>query len=1198
MTGENARVKAERAPNALFEIAGAEFRLGVRRFAFWFMALIFGLIGGFYFTRFMNISPNEESLTQGVKLARNSAYSLSMLFGVLAFMFVHFTAALTVDPVLRDRRLGLLPLVLASPVKGRTYVLGKFLGAVALALVPPLFLVAAAGIAQFVPNTMVGLIPHNATGLAVSYLEFYAPFALATSALVFTLALWTGNPKLIYSLVTLFFIAYFTLLNTVQSVERSWMAYLDPAGLLYLSEVVGRGKTNVELNAILWMGDLGFLLNRAALLAAGFVPLLIAAWRFSRRETQASVRARRTRTAPSRPLLSVTSPATPLRPLAAEVSLATGAFRQLGRVAGAELRLLAHERSLYFLVPLLAVVLWSSINTRRGPFDAEVIPVSSQVARETFWTLLIFLFGTTAFFVGETAFREREEGLADLMHSYPVQESALIGGKLISNVLLTLGLVTVAFLSNGVYQLTHRGGAIDLHPYLTLYGGILLPTVALLVTLGVCLAFLAGSKPGGYALLLGLGGVLLWAFLRDHRHWLYNLPALGLFSYSDLVGLGPLRSTIVLQRLYVLAIAAFLFCAAVAFYPRTAASGGRALFTRLPGGRAWRERRVLAPALAVLIAAAALGGVLYARVEQGIGSLAEERLRVRYEKDVKPWLAIQPGPEVAGVDLELDLFPKRHAFLAAARVKLRNSHGVEIDSVHVTVNPRLLRQGEITLDGRPPDHFDIAVATFALARPMAPGDTLALAFRWGGRIPDGVPRGRASLNTFIEPGGSYLHSFAPWPWLPMVGYYAELEIASDRTRRKYDLLKRDSVPLDDGSGMTPGYLYQSRAYPYRARIRVPAEEEVLSAGTCLAVREVTGGRREFEYVSDGPIYFFAIMAGRWVAARSGPCAVHHAPMHPQNAEKMLTALTRSREIFSDLFSPYPYRELRIAEFPNLATLAMGYPTLIPFSEGIGFLTRDPKDRANLNFYVTAHEVAHQWWGTVVWPAHAKGAPVLTEGLANYATLLVAERVEGAEKRQRMFEDYEFRYLRRRDPNEERPLTLLDGDRRRDDVIWYERGGIAFYMLHSMLGEERMLAAMREFIRRYSFQDDHPTMTDFIGLFEEMYPETEPFFTQFVEGKSIPNPSYLRARKEKAEKDTWRVAFEIENRGTGDLDLVVAATAGERWKDGFHEARSTAVLRGPAPVAGEIHCDFEPTAIELDPDRTVLLQERKQGKRNL
>jgi len=295
---------------------------------------------------------------------------------------------------------------------------------------------------------------------------------------------------------------------------------------------------------------------------------------------------------------------------------------------------------------------------------------------------------------------------------------------------------------------------------------------------------------------------------------------------------------------------------------------------------------------------------------------------------------------------------------------------------------------------------------------------------------------------------------------------------------------------------------------------------------------------------------------------------------------------------------------------------------------------------NLNFYVTAHEVAHQWWGTVVWPAHAKGSPVLTEGLANYSTLIFAQRAEGDRKRQKLFELFEDLYLRRRDPNEERPIAQVDGDRRGDDAIWYNRGGIVFYMLHTALGEEKMLAGLAEFIRRYSFQNDHPTVTDFIGVYEEMYPETKPFFDQFVLDKAIPNPKFTSAKSESLADGRWRVAFEIENRGAGDLEVVVEAHEGKREdrdkaereaakalarltarggrvdKPGdslathvegaqaadaaarFASARTRVALAGSGPVSGEIVCDFKPSEIEIDPDATVLLQERRKGRSDL
>ena len=57
---------------------------------------------------------------------------------------------------------------------------------------------------------------------------------------------------------------------------------------------------------------------------------------------------------------------------------------------------------------------------------------------------------------------------------------------------------------------------------------------------------------------------------------------------------------------------------------------------------------------------------------------------------------------------------------------------------------------------------------------------------------------------------------------------------------------------------------------------------------------------------------------------------------------MSEALDAARKYYSEWFGAFPWKELKISEFPALATYAQGFPTNITFSEGIGFLTKsDP-----------------------------------------------------------------------------------------------------------------------------------------------------------------------------------------------------------------------------------------------------------------
>ncbi len=99
------------------------------------------------------------------------------------------------------------------------------------------------------------------------------------------------------------------------------------------------------------------------------------------------------------------------------------------------------------------------------------------------------------------------------------------------------------------------------------------------------------------------------------------------------------------------------------------------------------------------------------------------------------------------------------------------------------------------------------------------------------------------------------------------------------------------------------------------------------------------------------------------------------------------------DYYSKHFHPYQYRQVRIMEFPRYASFAQSFANTIPFSEGIGFISKidDPDKDIDFVYYVTAHEVAHQWWGHQVMEAGVKGNAMLSE---KYVSVF---RPDGAEE---------------------------------------------------------------------------------------------------------------------------------------------------------------------------------------------------------
>lgn len=47
--------------------------------------------------------------------------------------------------------------------------------------------------------------------------------------------------------------------------------------------------------------------------------------------------------------------------------------------------------------------------------------------------------------------------------------------------------------------------------------------------------------------------------------------------------------------------------------------------------------------------------------------------------------------------------------------------------------------------------------------------------------------------------------------------------------------------------------------------------------------------------------------------------------------------------------------------------------------------------------MTAHEVAHQWWGHQVGAANVQGSAIISESLSQYSALMIMEKKYGPEK---------------------------------------------------------------------------------------------------------------------------------------------------------------------------------------------------------
>jgi aminopeptidase N len=410
-----------------------------------------------------------------------------------------------------------------------------------------------------------------------------------------------------------------------------------------------------------------------------------------------------------------------------------------------------------------------------------------------------------------------------------------------------------------------------------------------------------------------------------------------------------------------------------------------------------------------------------------------------------------------------------------------------------------------------------------------------------------------------------------------------------------------------------------RPFATRLEVSAPAGFAVNGVGTRVAQSE-SDGRRTVIWESDEPVSIFNIVAGRWEVRRGAGAAIFYHPEHAYNIDEMLRVLDGARSRYSEWFYPYPWRELKLSEFPGLASYAQGFATNITFSESIGFLT-EPDPETDAVALVTAHEAAHQWWGNLLRPGDGPGGVILSEGMAHFSTVLLLEELNGRRARIGFLKRIEEDYLENRRTDDERPLVQVDYTRAGDRVLVYDKGGWVAWMLMEEMGRDPFLVGLRAFIERYKDGPDYPLLQDLVATLRPFAPDSaafDRFVQQWFFAVVLPEYRLSDPTLEETEVGEWVARVRVTNAGTGRMPVEVAAILGKEGSDDIDEgdsgdahwssgdeAASPVLSRRTSVVLGagdsrivEIRTPFRPDRIVVDPDVRVLQLGRERARADL
>lgn len=275
---------------------------------------------------------------------------------------------------------------------------------------------------------------------------------------------------------------------------------------------------------------------------------------------------------------------------------------------------------------------------------------------------------------------------------------------------------------------------------------------------------------------------------------------------------------------------------------------------------------------------------------------------------------------------------------------------------------------------------------------------------------------------------------------------------------------------------------------FSATISTSIDQIAIAPGT-LVRQWQEHDRNYFRYESETSMeYFISIMSGRYQIAKTRhkdiDVEIYYHQTHAENIQRMQQAVKDSLDYFGDSFGPYPHKHARVIEFPGYDNFAQSFPNTIAYSERIGFITdlRNPNELDKI-YYVTAHEMAHQWWGNQVSAANVQGSTMLIETLAQYSALMLFKKKYGDTKLRQVLKLEQDRYLRGRSNESiaELPLVRVENQ----EYIHYNKGSVVMMALVDRLGEKRLNSILKDFVSKYRYKDTpYPTSLDLLSMIKQ------------------------------------------------------------------------------------------------------------------
>ncbi len=1062
------------------------------------------------------------------KVLLNGPYAMSFndlgasLFGVIIIAAIFGTS------ILRDFQRDTYQMVFTKPISKFAYLGGRWTGSFVTTVFVFSGMLVGTYVGTFAPwadHARIG--PNHLWWYLQPFLSINVFQIFFLGTLFFTVAALSRKIVVVYLQGVAVFMLYvigLTYYFTARSLEHFWTGILDPIGFILVDNVT-RYWTVIEKNTLLLPWDFSgispgvLLYNRILWTVVGLI-LLGVVWSLfpmsvealtARSQGKRAAKARLQDAADSRSIRTLVAARLPR---VRQIFGANTTVRQYLTLTRLHIRTITREIPFWGIVALLIVFAVNNGHYAGNTGDENVWPVTYLMLQSVEGSATLFFYIVATLYAGELVWRERDTHFDGIHDALPVRETTDWLSKLTAIAVVELILLTVTMLVGIVMQTAAGYYHYELAQYIKELYVVVFPVVMGFALLALFVQTMVSNKFIGHAIVIGIFVLVPILYNFGWENTLYLPGAVPVYTYSDMNGYGHFVPVLFWAITYWLSIFAFLGVISIAFARRGAEDSFAARATL-----ALQRGRRLAPAAAVLLLTAVGAGAWYYYNAHVLNEYltADDRRHIQagYETSFKKY-ELLAQPKITAVDAAINIYPKRRSFDGTGRFTLQNKSTQPISQIHITDEQQAVSNVQFDrpfhlVSRAPRDLYSI----YALDQPLAPGDVLTLTF-----AVSHTSRGFRDGNELAEL--AYNGTFFDSGFFPQIGYDKNFEIDDPRRRREEHLgpLVEMAARGDPVHSRINLFTANSDWITYHTVVSTSNDQIAIAPGY-LQRQWQQNGRHYYEYSmgSTHILDFFAYLSGRYATRKevySGPngpvnLEVYYDPAHTYDIDDMLASARAGLDYYQAHYSPYQFTQFRIIEFPRYRTFAQSFPNTVPFSEGIGFIGRTVKPTdVDLTYFVTAHELGHQWWGHQLIGGDVQGSNMMSETLAQYSAYMVREHKYGKDYMHRVLRHFLDQYLRGRagEVRHEPPLSQVQ----REAYVWYQKGGQIMYTLADYIGEDKVDLALHNFLMQYRYanannQVDATDSARGVQSMDGPYPDTR-MLVDALRAQTPPELQYL------------------------------------------------------------------------------------------